>query len=56
MQTGPSNHTTPATPLKAEQPQITPQPWVKPTFELVPLNDALAVKTGSGTDQGTYSS
>jgi hypothetical protein len=38
------------------QPKLAPQPWVKPTFERVPLNEALATFGGTGTDQSSYAS
>lgn len=40
------------------QPKGSPQPWVKPTFERLPLNEALAGLTyvGSGPDATSYAS
>jgi hypothetical protein len=38
------------------QAKLAPQPWVKPTFERVPLNEALATFGGTGTDQSSYAS
>lgn len=54
----PDRATQPTQLTKAEQTQMVPQPWVKPTFEVVPLNDALSNFSSSGsTDVGNaYSS
>lgn len=38
------------------QPKVAPQPWVKPTFERMPLNEALAAFDGNGSDNGSYAS
>lgn len=41
----------------ATQQQGAPQPWVKPTFEQMPLNEALANFSVSGSsDFGSYAS
>lgn len=59
MQTEQPNHATTTTQLPQAKPaQIAPQPWVKPTFDKVLLNDALATFTSAGSaDVGnSYSS
>lgn len=43
MQTQQPNRPLPVTPTpKHTQSTVSPQPWVKPTFEQVPLNEALS--------------
>lgn len=58
MQTQQPDQTQQTLPLpQAAQPKVLPQPWVKPTFERAPLNEAQANRHGSGSaDLGLYAS
>jgi len=56
MQTQQPNHASQATQsVKVTAAQASPKVWTKPTFERVPLNNALA-GTGVGEDANGYSS
>lgn len=56
MQTQQPNHSSQATqPLKVAAAPTSPKVWTKPTFERVPLNNALA-GVGVGEDSNAYSS
>jgi hypothetical protein len=57
MQTQQPKQAQQAPPSDAVQRKVSPQPWVKPTFEQAPLNEALAAYWPyGGADHGSYAS
>lgn len=51
-----TNRQTQSDPVSSTSSSVSPQPWVKPTFEQVPLNDALSGGASFNDGGVTYSS